>query len=360
MEHKGLLFIPDISGFTRFVNEIELAHSRYIIQQLLEVLINANQTGLEIAEIEGDAILFYKFGEPVNLGVLYSQVEKMFCAFHQYLAAYDHRKICQCKACVSAASLTLKVISHYGEFATYNIKQFKKLIGKDVIVAHQLLKNDIEQHEYWLVTQNLLADKQPEGTPQWMRWENSIKQTEAGDINFHYAQLGHLKNQLPSHHLQQLEPADKVKIITVSRVYAVDIKTLCFTVVHFEYRHLWQEGIEAIDEVEHFLPGVGSRHRLVLKNGQVEMVHISSFAYNPEAAVVFSETDEKKKTATCFTIEKINDNTSRLTIDIYLQRNTARLAVYRLTKKAEKERELRQSLENLDGLVKKMELPLEF
>ena len=39
MENKGLLFIPDISGFTRFVNAVEIEHSRFIIQELLETLI---------------------------------------------------------------------------------------------------------------------------------------------------------------------------------------------------------------------------------------------------------------------------------------------------------------------------------
>ena len=58
METKGLIFIPDISGFTRFVNETEIEHSRLIIQELLETLISANSIGLEISEIEGDAILF--------------------------------------------------------------------------------------------------------------------------------------------------------------------------------------------------------------------------------------------------------------------------------------------------------------
>ena len=114
METRGLLFIPDISGFTRFVNEIEIEHSRHIIQQLLEVLINANKIGLEISEIEGDAILFYKFGEPVKMEFLTDQVEKMFIAFHQHIRGYDHRKICQCKACVSVVNLSLKIITHYG------------------------------------------------------------------------------------------------------------------------------------------------------------------------------------------------------------------------------------------------------
>jgi hypothetical protein len=64
MQNKGLLFIPDISGFTQFVNTMEIEHSRAIIQELLEILVNSNQIGLQISEIEGDAILFYKFGDP--------------------------------------------------------------------------------------------------------------------------------------------------------------------------------------------------------------------------------------------------------------------------------------------------------
>src|ERR1700740_1390715 len=79
MDNKGLLFIPDISGFTRFVNETDIQHSRLIIQELLELLINSNQIGLEVSEIEGDAILFYKFGEAPSPNDLYKQVEKMFC-----------------------------------------------------------------------------------------------------------------------------------------------------------------------------------------------------------------------------------------------------------------------------------------
>ena len=48
MENRGLLFIPDISGFSQFVNAVELEHSRFIIQQLLEVLIRANDSGDDV------------------------------------------------------------------------------------------------------------------------------------------------------------------------------------------------------------------------------------------------------------------------------------------------------------------------
>jgi hypothetical protein len=359
MENQGLLFIPDISGFTRFVNEMEIGHSRHIIQQLLEVLINANETALEISEIEGDAILFYKFGAPLELSALYKQVEKMFCEFHRHLGNYDHRRICQCRACVSAIDLSLKVITHYGEFTTYQVKNFSKLIGKDVILAHQLLKNDIEQHEYWLVTDNLLNGPPPD-LAQWMKWDASTKQTEAGNIPFHYTQLSELKNRISADPDPRMELSDKKKVVSVSKEYPVDIKTLCYTVVHFEFRHQWQEGVRGIDEVEHFLPGVGSRHRHLLENGREVMMYTSSFSYNPEEKIQFSETEEKRKNATHYTIEKISEHSSRLTMDFYLHKNPVRQLLFQLNNKREMETRLRKSLERLEPLVKKMVLPLEF
>jgi hypothetical protein len=360
MQNQGLLFIPDISGFTRFINEIEIDHSRHIIQQLLEVLINANNTGLEISEIEGDAILFYKFGAPLELEAIYKQVEKMFCEFHRHLNAYDHRKICQCRACVSAVDLTLKVITHYGEFTTYNVRNFSKLIGKDVIVAHQLLKNDIEQHEYWLVTDKLLMDTPPEGLANWMKWKASEKETETGKIPFHYTQLSRLKEELPPEPDPQIELSDKVKVVSVSKNYDVDIKTLCFTVVHFEFRHQWQVGVKAVDEVEHFLPGIGSRHRHVMENGQQVLMYTSSFSYNPEEKIHFSETDEKRKMSTYYIVEKAPDGRSRLTMDVYIQKNPVRQFLFGLTERKNLESRLRQSLENLEPVVKAMVLPLDF
>ena len=359
MENKGLLFIPDISGFTRFVNEVEIEHSRFIIQQLLEVLIKANEVGLEISEIEGDAILFYKFGEPQKLESLYKQVEKMFRAFHQYLIAYDNRKICQCKACISAVDLSLKVITHYGEFTPLSVQRFNKLIGKDVIVAHQLLKNDIAQHEYWLVTKELLQDKQPAEFAQWMHWDSGTKQTESGEISFHYTQLGPLKDEIPLPSTQP-EISKKIKMLSVSKDYAIDVKTLCYTIVHFEFRHLWYAGIKAIDEVEHFLPGIGSRHRHVLENGKTELMYISSFVYNPEGKTIFSETSEKDKRSIYFIAEKTGEHSSRLTLEIYFQPNIIKQALFNRFEKKKKAKELEQSMQRLDKVLKEMIVPLEF
>lgn len=194
MENKGLLFIPDISGFTNFVSNIELIHSQRIIRELLELLIDKNQLGFEISEVEGDAILFYKFGNSPDLSLIYEQVEKMFSAFQKYI--HEEHKDCNCKACATAVGLSLKIITHYGEFTAYKVKHFQKLIGRDVIIAHQLLKNDIDNNEYWLVTKSLTNDNPPDFFRHWMRWNKSAKQIENGEISFYYTPLNHLKSEI--------------------------------------------------------------------------------------------------------------------------------------------------------------------
>jgi len=352
VENKGLLFIPDISGFTRFVNETEIGHSRLIIQELLEILINANEIGLEVSEIEGDAILFYKYGDEPELESIYRQVEKMFLDFHRSLQMYDLRKFCQCNACQSAVNLTLKVITHYGEFTGYNVKNFNKLIGKDVIVAHQLLKNDIEQHEYWLVTDNLAHEKTPRGIKNWMQWNSSAKQTESGEIRFHFTQLSQLKKEIPPEPELQLELTEKSKLFSLSREYDVNIITLFHASGDYRYRTQWREGVKAIEELGHYLPRVGMRCRLDLENGQ-SVIYSSSYFYSDER-IEFSETDETKKSCTNYILEKLGERKTRLTVN-YFARNDF------FTKLFANKRNIRNSLEKsltrLDSVAKGIKLP---
>ena len=354
MEYKGLLFIPDISGFTRFVTETEIDHSRLIIQELLELLINANHIGLEVSEIEGDAILFYKFGDPPDLKELYNQVEEMFCAFHSSLLSYENSKYCQCKACTSAIDLSLKVITHYGEFTGYNVKNFNKLIGKDLIVAHQLLKNDIDQHEYWLVTSSLTGSQKPMEYKDWMVWNSSAKSTEGGAIPFHYVQLSQLKNEITHQSFSRINLSGKKKMFTASRVYNTDIISLFHATGDFNFRSQWMEGVKRVEEVSHFLPRVGMRSRSILDNGEA-VIYSSSYFYNDDR-IEFSETDDSNNT-TYFTLVKIEDRKTKFTLDYYIDKNPLKTFLFTLTKKKKLNQKLSKSMLNLDKLAEEIRLP---
>jgi hypothetical protein len=190
---------------------------------------------------------------------------------------------------------------------------------------------------------------------EWMKWNTSVKQTESGEIYFQYTQLGELKNQITSEPLPQLELSNKVKVITVSKEYQTDIITLFHASGDFNYRSRWQEGVKAVEEVNHFLPRVGMRCRCILENGNVN-IYSTSYSYSPER-IEFSETDEKKESTSYFTLEKTGNNKTKLTLDFYLKKNLAGQIMFNLTGKKEMENIIHKSLLNLDKLVKEIELP---
>ena len=358
METKGLLFIPDISGFTRFVTETEIDHSRHIIEELLGAVIDANEIGLEVSEIEGDAVLFFRFGDTPELSELYRQVERMFCAFHERLGAYEIGRFCQCRACVSASDLTLKVVSHYGEFTSYSVKSFQKLLGRDVIVAHQLLKNDVEQREYWLVTADLMQGARAAELPAWIEWRQGVKHTETGAVTFEYAPLSKLRETVPPASLPNLDLPRKTRMFSASREYDAHIIPLAHAVGDFTYRSRWQEGVQRVEEVSHYLPRIGMRCRRVTHGGTVTF-YASSYAFRPDRIEV-GETDEDKTTTVHFTLEGLDTYRTRLTVDYYVRKGLLTELLFGLTKRKALEASLDRSLVALDRVVKEIDVATEY
>jgi len=150
---KALLFIPDISGFTEFVNTTEVTHSRHVIAELLELLIDSNIYKLELAEIEGDVLFFYKVTENPDSKKLYEQGHHLYNTFFKHLHLLNNHRICPCNACATAPNLKLKIIVHYGDIDFISVKEQRKPFGPEVIKVHRLLKNDVPFHNYLLMTE---------------------------------------------------------------------------------------------------------------------------------------------------------------------------------------------------------------
>ena len=182
MPSKSLLFVPDITGFTEFVNKTDIDHSQHIISELLENIIDSNQLDLEVSEVEGDAVVFYKENKIPGLEEIYEQAKKMFLKFHAHLKLYESQRICQCGACSTASNLSLKFIVHSGEIGFTTIKNSKKPFGAEMILLHKLLKNDINHREYILFTNQLLSDFQPE--------KESFLQKQLADGESTYEKIG--------------------------------------------------------------------------------------------------------------------------------------------------------------------------
>src|SRR5207247_4324295 len=136
-------------------------------------------------------------------------------------------------------------------------------------------------------------DDLPANLAAWMKWGSSAKETERGEIPFHYTQLGELKNEISPDTFPPLEIPNKIKLFSISKEFETDYITLFHGVGDFNYRSRWQEGVRAVEEISHFLPRVGTRCRCIMENGET-VIYASSYSYS-SGRIEFSETDENKK-----------------------------------------------------------------
>jgi hypothetical protein len=354
MAVSGLLFIPDISGFTNFVNETEVDHSRFIIQELLETLINSNKLELQVSEIEGDAILFYRFGQVPTMQELFAQVQAMFENFHRALKFNSARRICQCAACKKADDLTLKVITHTGEFSNYTVKEFNKLIGKDVILIHQLLKNDIPMHEYWLVTESCMAGKNDAGLPELLQWNKGSKVTDHGTVDYYYSVLTPLKEQIRHENTEQLGiKGNRVKVLTLERNFKENVQRMLSVIGDLSNRWRWMDGLKGVEGETTLINQVGTTHRCLLDKN-IEIMTTSDF-YSDDYTVILEETDQKRMATFQFELCKISESDTRLRMNLFLKKNPILLLVFKLFMKNKMEKSLAKSMDNLLEFLNKEE-----
>ena len=148
---NGMITIPDISGFTDFVIKSNMFVGKYITESLLKSVMDSNIVCLEISEIEGDAILFYKYQNLPTFEETLMQIEKMY---------NDFQKECKRLALQLAIEipLSLKIIVHYGEFTKYKIGKFEKLYGAPVVEAHKMLKNHIAEYPPYALFSNAFLE----------------------------------------------------------------------------------------------------------------------------------------------------------------------------------------------------------
>lgn len=195
-EKQAFLYIPDLSGFTEFINVTNLHESKNLIHDLLEVILDSNILNLKVAEILGDAIVFYTVGPPPNITKLECQAKKTFMDFQKALKHLEEKNI----LVKELHNLSLKIIVHYGEIATTEIKGISKLIGSDLILAYRMLKNNIKNKEYLLMTDQYLAIQKEGLLKNSFLWseikEGNIHYDFFGNIHYKYIPLTPLKMQL--------------------------------------------------------------------------------------------------------------------------------------------------------------------
>lgn len=143
MVEAGTLLIADISGYTEYLAGSDLEHAPAIVTDLLTRVVQAIRAPFSVNRVVGDAILAYSCEPTLTGSELLDVVDGTYSAFRRRLLSVGQATSCGCPACGRVPDLDLKVIAHAGVFSRQQIAGQTELVGKDVIIAHRLLKNTL-------------------------------------------------------------------------------------------------------------------------------------------------------------------------------------------------------------------------
>lgn len=258
------------------MHDTEVRHSRHIISELLEIIIASNRLNLQVAEIEGDAILFYKEDIP-SIEAIISQSKEMFIRFHHHLRKYEVLRICQCGACRSANKLSLKFVVHAGSYSFIDVGSFHKPYGNAVITAHRLLKNSISVAEYLLLTSDLIALKPlptlvGEGVSYVMGTDSY---DQDAPVSYTYLPLGYLHNSVPPVEHFELPQKSKNPIRHIIRIQR-NIDDVYTFLIDFDSKKQWMKGIREVQYDKSQINQLGTQHTCILEGTDMRFETITN------------------------------------------------------------------------------------
>jgi hypothetical protein len=285
MAESATILIPDISGYTEFLTRTEIVHSSHIVNELLEAIQAANAGEFMLSEVEGDALLLYRKGKPLDPGALVGQCLRMFESFHKQLKIIERDSVCQCGACKTAPNLSLKFIAHHGAVQEIKVLQFTKFSGLDMVVAHRLTKNRIASNEYILASSSCFDSSVLEQPPGALAWQQPSDECLAiGKVEYQYALLAGVRQTIPDPP-PRISPVIDLGEDAVSVEVHAPMLAVYQLVIDLDQRTRWLSGEERVERPA-TTERIGMRHVCTFRGLAVEWAAVKSDIRDDEITYV--------------------------------------------------------------------------
>jgi hypothetical protein len=173
--------------------ETDMEFSRKVVPPLLRRIASSNQLNMKLGEIEGDAVFFYRFGPVPTLNDLALQCKAFYINFLKEIQKLKNDFADDYKKVISSSRLGLKIVVHSGNISTTFIEGHEKLMGEEVIEAHRLLKNSINEYEYLLLSEKFLKNYDEKNIREVFNWDTLKKGSDEyehiGKLEYRYINL---------------------------------------------------------------------------------------------------------------------------------------------------------------------------
>jgi len=319
MKNKALYFIPDISGFTKFVTSTEIEHSRHIISELLELVIDANIMGLKLVEIEGDALFMYTTDDH-SIEKIIEQSKKMLNDFHNHLNLYNTQRICNCGACSTAAELKLKFIAHVGELSFIRVKHIVKPYGEDIIKTHRFLKNSIPSNQYLLISKETIDYYNYKFDTKSL-FEKKEDDYDFGKSTYYYLTFDQFKeDELVTEQRLLHKPKGEPQISLEVKIPA-NTKLVYKYISDLNLRKSWNKFIKRLDYDEHRVNRIGTKHDCIVGSNTLKVETIGLKNMKDDTMVYGEKTGNApflNSNIHFIYLNKINKDSTNLKLEIFL------------------------------------------
>jgi uncharacterized protein YndB with AHSA1/START domain len=140
---RACLLIADISGYTSYLAGVELDHAQDILADLINTVVTTLRPTFRLAKLEGDAAFMEAAEADLDGSLLLDVIERCYFGFRRRRRDVRQATSCECDACIRIPDLNLKFVVHDGLVVRQSMAGLEELIGRDVIVVHRLLKNNV-------------------------------------------------------------------------------------------------------------------------------------------------------------------------------------------------------------------------
>ena len=346
-----LFFIPDLGGFTKFIAETEIQHSQHIVKELLEILVDANTLGMKVSEFEGDAVLFYRTGAPPPLEKIVQQARKMYLDFHTYLKKFEYARICQCGACAGASGITLKMVAHAGSAGTMQVKDHLKFIGKDIIIAHRLLKNSVPSPEYLLVTGATLSKLRVADGELTAFSAGADAYDNLGTIDYRFKSLDGYLGEVRVDPPAPEGLSNPRKMTQITRRIHAPIEQVYQRLIDLPGRMSWMAGVSRVEMSGGEANYIGKTHRCV--RGEEGFPVKTTDVRISESTMEIWETDLKKTSSCRYLLTRVPGGKADLAVELFVRDNPVIRLIFRVLMEKKLKSFFEQSIANLGALCEK-------
>ena len=267
---RGYFLLADLSGYTAYLAGSEPTHGPLIAADFIETMVGRLRGSFALQKLEGDAAFLFAPADRVSGTQLLDAVDAAYFAFQRRVQSVSQATACACQACQRIPQLDLKFVCHVGDALHQRIAGRDELAGRDVIVAHRLLKGTSTEragaHSYLLLSDAAMMalDLEPAALGMVSLTE---RYDELGPINCHLLDLA---RRWEREQQSGVAPRPSGKPLARIERLLPAAPTVAWELLTSPDRRMGWEGIATVDEATPGQRGIGTTASCVV--GRLRMI----------------------------------------------------------------------------------------